>query len=98
MSSIGEMTKILVRPVVTEKSTRMQEENKFTFEVTLTANRAQVKQAVEKLFEVKVKNVNMIRTPGKRRRFGRRQTQGPERKKAVVTLQPGDKIGLFEVV
>jgi len=98
MSAIGEMTKILVRPVVTEKSTRLQEENKFTFEVILTANRAQVKQAIEKLFEVKVMNVNIVRTPGKRRRFGRRQTQGPERKKAVVTLRPGEKIGLFEGV
>ena len=98
MSAIGDMTRILVRPVVTEKSTRLQEQNKYTFEVTLTSNRSQVKQAVEKLFEVKVKNVNIIRTPGKRRRFGRRQTQSPEQKKAVVTLRPGDKISLFEGV
>ena len=98
MSTIGAMTRILVRPVVTEKSTRLQEESKYTFEVTLTANRAQVKHAVEKLFEVKVMNVNIIRTWGKQRRFGRRRTQGPECKKAVVTLRSGDKIGLFEVV
>ena len=89
---------VLRRPVVTEKSTRLQEESKYTFEVTLTSNRAQVKQAVEKLFEVKVMAVNIIRTPGKQRRFGRRQTQGPEHKKAVVTLRSGDKIGLFEGV
>jgi len=98
MVSIGQLTRVLIRPVVTEKSTRLQEENKFTFEVLLEANRGQVKQAVEKLFDVKVLKVNMVRTPGKRKRFRQRLVQERAHKKAIVTLKPGDKLALFEGV
>ena len=98
MTTIGQLTKVLLRPVVTEKSTRLQEMNKFTFEVTLTANRGLVKEAVERLFEVKVVKVNMVRTPGKVRRFGPRWVVGSARKKAIVTLKPGDTITIFEGV
>lgn len=98
MTAIAEMTRLLIRPVVTEKSTRLQEEHKFTFEVILGANRSQVREAVEKLFDVKVLGVNMVRTHGKVKRFGRRLAKKPDRKKAVVTLRPGDKIAVFEGV
>ena len=98
MTTIGQLTKVLLRPVVTEKSTRLQGMNKFTFEVAPTSNRGLVKEAVERIFEVKVVKVNMVRTPGKLSRFGPRWVQGSARKKAIVTLKPGDTITVFEGV
>ena len=93
-----DLTKLLIRPIITEKSTRLQESNKYSFEVTLGANRGSVKQAVEKLFDVKVLKVNVMRTQRKGRRFGPRWVPGREIKKAIVTLKPGDTITVFEGV
>jgi large subunit ribosomal protein L23 len=95
---MGRLTKVLLRPVVTEKSTRLQEANTYTFEVPLGADRTLVRQAVEQLFQVHVVKVNMVRLPGKSKRFGPRRVQTPSRKKAMVTLKAGDKIALFEGV
>lgn len=89
---------ILRRPVVTEKNTGLQASGKYVFEVAGEANKIQIKQAVEKAFKVKVKAVNLMVVPGKGRRVGRREVQTPSWKKAVVTLQAGDKIELFEGV
>lgn len=89
---------VLRRPVVTEKNTLLATQNKFTFEVCEDANKRQIKQAVEKAFKVNVVSVNVIRVPGKMRRAGRNRGMTPEWKKAVVTLQPGQKIELFEGV
>lgn len=89
---------VLRRPVVTEKNTLLATQNKFTFEVRDDANKRQVKEAVEKAFKVNVVSVNVIRVPGKMRRAGRRRGITPEWKKAVVTLQPGQKIEFFEGV
>lgn len=89
---------VLRRPLVTEKSTALQEQNKYAFEVAGEANKTQVKQAVEKAFRVKVRAVNVIAMHGKMRRVGRRSVMTAPWKKAVVTLQPGDKIEFFEGV
>ncbi len=90
---------VLRRPVVTEKSSRQADElNQYTFEVDPRANKIQVKQAVEEAFGVTVLKVNIMRMPGKTRRFGRRLIRTPAWKKAVVTLAPGDRIELFEGV
>jgi len=89
---------VLRRPLITEKGTGLQAQNKYTFEVASDANKHQVKQAVEKAFTVKVTAVNMIRVPSKTRRMGRRLVQTPPWKKAIVTLKPGDKIAIFEGV
>jgi len=89
---------VLRRPLITEKSTGLAPQNKYAFEVAGGANKPQVKQAVEKAFKVKVTGVNMIMVRGKTRRVGRRQVLTPPWKKAIVTLKPGDKIGLFEGV
>ncbi|MFH1381885.1 MAG: 50S ribosomal protein L23 [Chloroflexota bacterium] len=86
----------LRRPLITEKYSVLQGEGKYAFEVTGTASKPQIKQAVERAFKVKVMAVNMITVPGKRRRLGRRELIGPSWKKAVVTLKAGDKIELFE--
>ncbi len=89
---------VLRRPLITEKNTALQAEGKYVFEVADEANKHQVKQAVEKAFKVKVTAVNVMTAPGKRRRVGRREVVAQPWKKAVVTLQPGDKIELFEGV
>lgn len=88
---------VLRRPLITEKSTILQDgHNKYAFEVDRRANKPQVKAAVEESFSVKVTEVNMLTVKGKRKRFGRKLVQGPSWKKAVVSLQAGDKIQLFE--
>ena len=89
---------VLRRPLVTEKSTVLQTQGKYAFEVAGEANKHQVKQAVEKAFKVTVTAVNMMTVPGKTRRVGRRQVLTQSWKKAVVTLKLGDKIELFEGV
>lgn len=87
---------VLKRPVITEKGTLLQEQNKYLFEVAPSASKAQVHEAVERAFNVKVISVNMVKMRGERRRMGVRWVQTPSWKKAVVTLKPGDKIQLFE--
>jgi len=89
---------VLRRPIITEKSTALAAQNKYVFEVEPRANKAQIKEAVEIAFGVRVKAVNTTNVRGKARRFGRRVTRLPDWKKAIVTLQPGDKIELFEGV
>jgi len=89
---------VLRRPLITEKNTALQAQGKFAFEVAGEANKPQIKQAVEKAFKVEVTAVNVMRMPGKRRRVGRQMVLTPSRKKAIVTLKPGDKIELFEGV
>ena len=89
---------VLRRPLVTEKNTELQAQGKYAFEVAREANKHQIKQAVEKAFKVEVMAVNVMTVPGKTRRIGRRQVLTQSWKKAVVTLKPGDSIGLFEGV
>jgi len=89
---------VLRRPLITEKATSLKEKDKYVFEVASKATEAQIKEAVEKAFKVKVSKVNVMTVPGKTRKFGRRQVTGSPWKKAVVTLEPGHKITLFEGV
>lgn len=87
----------LKRPVITEKSTLLQEQNKYVFDVLPAANKAQVKEAVERAFSVTVLNVNIVPSHKEsvRRGNGQWQTRRSD-KKAVVTIAPGDTIQLFE--
>ena len=87
---------ILVRPIVTEKSTALMEQGKYTFRVPLAATKIQIRQAVEQIFKVKVQAVNTMRYEGKLKRMGRTQGRRSDWKKAVVTLKPGEAIELFE--
>ena len=86
---------ILIKPIVTEKSTALMEERKYTFCVPLSATKIQIRQAVEQIFKVKVQAVNTMRYEGKMKRLGRTQGRS-DWKKAVVTLKPGETIELFE--
>ncbi len=87
---------VLIRPIITEKSTVLAGANKYVFEVDPRANKNQIREAVQLAFNVRVANVNTINMKGKPKRFGRRVVNRPNWKKAVVTLVPGDKIELFE--
>jgi large subunit ribosomal protein L23 len=92
---------ILRRPVITEKSTFQSDIlGQYTFEVDRRANKKQVKEAVETVFDVEVERVRIINMPAKRvRRYGRREVvRKPGWKKAIVTLSPGDRIEFFEGV
>ena len=89
---------ILRRPLVTEKVTRQGSQNQYAFEVALNANKVQIKEAVEMAFKVNVVAVNTSRVHGKERRLGRTKGLTPDWKKAVVTLQEGQKIEVFEGV
>ena len=88
---------VLKRPLITEKSTLLQEQNKYVFDVAPAANKVQVKDAVERAFKVRVRSVNIMsgNPESKRLRNGAWRTQTTSRK-AIVTLAPGDTIQLFE--
>ena len=87
---------VLREPSITEKGTILQAEGKYVFKVADKATKPQIKQAVEAAFKVKVTAVNIIRVSTRKRRMGNRMVTEPGCKKAIVTLQPGDKIELFE--
>lgn len=93
-----DLHQVIIRPVITEKAMEQKEKlNKVTFEVAKDANKMEIKEAVEKLFNVKVEKVNVINVHGKRRvRFGRVLGKEPSWKKAIVTLKPGYSIEFFE--
>lgn len=93
---------ILRRPIITEKSSYQAGDlNQYAFEVSIDANKALVKEAVEALFDVDVLRVNIINVPAKRSRRWRNRRVMVRRsgyKKAIVTLAPGDRIDVFEGV
>lgn len=89
---------VLRRPIITEKSTGLQAQGKYTFEVMPDANKRQITQAVEQAFKVEVAKVNVMTVSGKWRGAGRRRGKTSDWKKAVVTLKPGQKIEFFEGV
>ncbi|MBO8172765.1 MAG: 50S ribosomal protein L23 [Bacillaceae bacterium] len=90
---------IIKRPVITERSTDMMAENKYVFEVDLKANKTQIKQAVEDIFDVKVVKVNTMRVKGKKKRMGRYEGRRSDWKKAIVQLSEDSKaLEFFEGV
>ena len=89
---------VLRRPLITEKATLLKEGNQYVFEVAKEATKPQIKEAVEKAFKVKVTTVNIITVPGKTKRMGKREITSPSWKKAIVGLEPENKITFFEGV
>lgn len=89
---------VLVRPLITEKGTYLSGMNKYPFEVQAAANKVQIKRAVELAFSVKVHSVNTMSMHGKMRRVGRNVGRMKDWKKAIVTLEAGQSIELFEGV
>ncbi|HEV8480969.1 MAG TPA: 50S ribosomal protein L23 [Candidatus Eisenbacteria bacterium] len=90
---------VVRRPLVTEKGTVLREKsNQYFFEVALSANKIEIKRAVQSLFQVKVREVRTMTIPGKTKRLGRYAGPRPDWKRAVVTLEAGQTIPLFEEV
>ncbi len=90
---------IILRPLVTEKSTLQKEDsNQLSFEVAKTANKVEIARAVESLFKVKVADVRTMRVTGKNKRRGRVLGKRRDWKKAIVRLAPGARIEFFEGV
>jgi len=87
---------IILRPLITEKNTNLMALNKYSFEVDRQANKPQIKQAIEEIFNVRVTRVHTMNMRGKMRRRGTRFGYTADWKKAIVTLAEGDRIELFE--
>jgi large subunit ribosomal protein L23 len=90
---------IIKRPLITEKTTIQKESfNQVSFEVNPTANRVEIKRAIENIFKVKVARVQTLQVTGKKKRRGAIVGKRKDWKKAIVTLMPGERIDFFEGV
>ncbi len=87
---------IILRPIISEKTYGLLDENKYTFAVDRRSNKTEIKQAIERIFDVKVLSVNTMNRPGKRKRRGLVVGKRPDTKRAIVTVAPGDEIELFD--
>ena len=87
---------ILIRPLITEKSTQLMEEGKYVFVVAKKANKSEIAKAVAEVFNVKVANVNTVNVSGKMKRMGRFVGKRSDYKKAIVKLAPGETIEFFQ--
>lgn len=88
---------IILRPVVTEQSMAAMDDKKYTFDVDVRADKLEVRRAVEEIFDVKVKKVNIMNVKGHLKRQGRYEGYTKKRRKAIVTLTPDSKdIKIFE--
>jgi large subunit ribosomal protein L23 len=82
---------IIKRPVITERTSELINNLTYVFEVDIRSNKTEIKQAIEKIFKVKVASVNTMRVPAKPKRYGRYEGYTSEWKKAIVKLKPGSK-------
>jgi large subunit ribosomal protein L23 len=90
---------IIKRPVITERTADMMSSNKYVFEVDLRANKTEIKDAVQRIFDVKVLNVNTLRVKGKPKRVGKHMGRRSDWKKAIVQLSEDSKaLEFFEGV
>ena len=89
---------LIRRPILTEKATRLMEENKYSFNVVLQATKPEIKAAIEDLFQVKVVQVNTLRLPRKKRRVGKFVGFKSQYKRAIVALAPGDEEKIRQVL
>ncbi len=88
---------VIIRPIITETSMEGMSEGKYTFEVLKTANKIEIKNAIEKIFDVDVESVNTMNVKGKKKRLGRNEGYRRSWKKAIVKLKPESKdIEFFE--
>ena len=87
---------VLINPVITEKSSMLQENNKYVFKVHSKSNKYQIKKAVEEIFDVTVLGVHVVKVHGKNKVFNGKKILTPSWKKALITLKLGDTISLVE--
>ncbi len=96
MSTKSDPRDVILAPVVSEKSYSLLDLNSYTFYVHPGANKTEIRQAVEAIWDVKVVSVNTVNRKGKTKRFRYTQGKRPDTKRAVVKLREGDKIEIFE--
>ena len=96
MSTKGDPRDVILAPVVSEKSYSLLDQNAYTFVVHPEANKTEIRQAVEAIWDVKVIGVNTVNRKGKSKRFRYTMGKRPDTKRAVVKLAEGDKIEIFE--
>jgi len=87
---------IILKPIISEKSVRLKENNKYVFKVDWGANCSEIGKAIEEKFKTKVTKVNIIKMPGKKKSLGRYSGKTSHWKKAIVTLKAGEKIKELE--
>lgn len=87
---------VLIKPLVTEKTSTLMAENKYTFKVEKAANKIEIKHAVESIFKVDVVDVKTMNMPGKLKRQGKTSGMTSEWKKAIVTVKEGQRLPLFD--
>lgn len=89
------LTHIIKNAIITDKTTKLLENNQYCFNVDRGSNKSEIKQAIEYIFKVKVKSINSYNPPSKKRTVGKFTGKKPHYKKAIVTLSSKDKINLF---
>ncbi|NLI29616.1 MAG: 50S ribosomal protein L23 [Nitrospiraceae bacterium] len=90
---------VIKKPLFTEKGMDMKEsDNKILIQVNADANKHEIKQAMEEIFKVKVDKVNVVNIKGKKRRYGKSIGMRSDKRKAIVTLKPGEKLDFIEGV
>ncbi|MFO8074804.1 MAG: 50S ribosomal protein L23 [Actinomycetota bacterium] len=87
---------VIISPVVSEKSYELLDQGRYTFIVRPDANKTEIKQAVQQIFNVEVTSVNTLNRKGKRKRFGLTQGKRKDTKRAIVTLAEGEEIDIFD--
>ena len=95
INSSRSSVQIVKYPIITDKATRLLENNQYSFVVDRYSDKIEIKEAIENLFDVKVIKINTCRLPRKKKRVGRYIGWKPQYKKAIVTLLEGDVINLF---
>jgi large subunit ribosomal protein L23 len=95
INSSRSSVQIVKYPIITDKATRLLENNQYSFVVDRYSDKIEIKEAIENLFEVKVIKINTCRLPRKKKRVGKYIGWKPQYKKAIVTLSEGDVINLF---
>lgn len=88
----GSTKMILIQPIISEKSVKEKEHNKYSFKVYLNTNKSEIKKAIEEKFKIKVEKVNTVNMPGKARKMGKHIGKTSQWKKAIITVKEGQSI------
>ena len=88
----GSTKMILIQPIISEKSVKEKEHNKYSFKVYLNTNKSEIKKAIEEKFKIKVEKVNTVNMPGKTRKMGKHIGKTSQWKKAIITVKEGQSI------
>jgi len=89
---VNNLYNIILSPVITEKATKVSENNQYVFKVSIGSSKREIKEAIEKIFKVKVKNVNTTKVKGKNKVFKGTKGKRSDYKKAIISLNAGENL------